>query len=135
MVSPSDALGEGGGVLPSSTLVQLWPVLRETWSQLRTPSPWARNRCTGAAGATLGPGLVRGDLHSGISGIAPCATHTAVTSDTPELHGLPGRGLLQLVPLVPGEDGLGLRLGLHRADAPLVLQRHRHRHLGMENAE
>ena len=132
MVSPSDVLVAGGGVLPSSTLVQLWPVLRETWSQLRTPSPWARNRCTGAAGATLGPGLVRVYLHSGI---APCATHATVTSDTPELHGLPGRGLLQRVALVPGEDGLGLRLGLHRADAPLVLQRHRHRHLGMEDSD
>ena len=127
MVSPSDVLVAGGGVVPC-TLLQLWPELRETWSQLRIPSSGARKSCTGAAGATLGPGLVRVYLGSDI---ASCAAHAAVTSDTPELHGLPGRRLLQLVPLVPGDDGLGLCLRLHRADAPLVLQRHRHRHLHM----
>ena len=111
-----------------STLLQLWPELRETWSQLRIPSSGARKSCTGAAGATLGPGLVRVYLGSDM---ASCAAHAAVTSDTPELHGLPGRRLLQLVALVPGDDGLGLCLRLHRADAPLVLQRHRHRHLHM----
>ena len=70
LVSPSDVLVAGGGVVPC-TLLQLWPELRETWSQLRIPSSGARKSCTGAAGATLGPGLVRVYLGSDI---APCAT-------------------------------------------------------------
>ena len=73
MVSPSDVLVAGGGVVPC-TLVQLWPELRETWSQLRIPSSGARKSCTGAAGATLGPGLVRVYLGSDM---ASCAAHAS----------------------------------------------------------